>query len=205
MRKLQGLWRRTRPDSDIIVVSGLPRSGTSLMMKMLEAGGLSTMTDGLRQADTDNPRGYYELEQVKSLSSGDVAWLADARGKVVKVIATLLYHLPDTHSYRVVFMRRPMTEILASQRVMLVNRGEDPDAIPDAEMGRIFTQHLERLAPFVAARPDLHVLEVDYHDVLAAGNGALIEQINDFLGGGLDTAAMAQVVDPDLYRQRQSS
>jgi len=188
---------------DIVVVSGLPRSGTSLMMKMLEAGGLEPMQDGLRTADADNPRGYYELEQVKKLSSGDVAWLDRAPGKVVKVIATLLYHLPDAHTYRVVFMRRRMAEIVASQRQMLVNRGEEPDAVPDEEMARIFEGHLRRLEPWLRERDDIAVLEVDYNRLTTDRTDELVAEIDTFLGSGLDVAAMRAVVEPALYRQRR--
>ena len=175
------------------------------MMRMLEAGGLSTVTDGVRSADHDNPRGYYELERVKKLSSGDVEWLADARGKAVKVIATLLYHLPPTHTYRIVFMRRDISEILASQRQMLINRGEDPDAVPEAEMARMFQGHLERLGPWVEGRADMEMLQVDHHALVAGDPTPAIEAVDRFLGGSLDTAAMRSVVDPELYRQRGRS
>lgn len=205
MRRIRAAFERRRRDDEIVVVSGLPRSGTSLMMKMLEAGGLPAFTDGARRADADNPRGYYELEQAKKLSSGDAGWLDDARGRAVKVIAMLLYHLPDTHRYRVVFMRRNLAEVLASQRQMLVNRGQDPDEIPDEDMARIFDGHLERLGTWLAGRPDISVLEVDYNDMMAGRVEDHVELINDFVGGGLDTEAMARVVEPDLYRQREIS
>lgn len=195
--------RRTAKHDNIVVVSGLPRSGTSLMMKMLEAGGLEPLEDGLREPDVDNPRGYYELEQVKKLSAGDVAWLDAAPGKVVKVIATLLYHLPDTYNYRVVFMRRRMAEVLASQRQMLVNRGEDPEAVADADMARIFEGHLQRLEPWLAARDDIQVLDVDYNELLTGRSPEIVDSIAAFLGAGLDSAAMREVVEPDLYRQRR--
>ena len=172
------------------------------MMKMLEAGGLEPLEDGLREADMDNPRGYYELEQVKKLSAGDVAWLDDAPGRVVKVIATLLYHLPDTHSYRVIFMRRRMAEILASQRQMLVNRGEDPDAVPDEDMAQIFQGHLERLRPWLSGRDDIQVLDVDYNELMANRADEIIAGIDAFLDAGLDIGAMKSVVEPGLYRQR---
>lgn len=195
--------RRGRVEAEpIVVVSGLPRSGTSLMMRMLEAGGLEPVIDGLREADTDNPRGYYELERVKKLSSGDATWLDAAQGKAVKVIATLLYHLPETYSYRVIFMRRRMSEILASQRKMLVNRGENPEAIPDADMARIFQGHLDRLEPWLATRPDMQVLDVDYNAIMEHGASQIAATIDTFLGGGLDVDAMAAVADPALYRQR---
>ena len=103
---------------EIVVVSGLPRSGTSMMMKMLEAGGLTPLTDGQREADEDNLGGYYEFEQVKKMAQ-DSGWLEEARGKVVKVISRLLYDLPKTYHYRVIFMQRHLDEVLASQQQML--------------------------------------------------------------------------------------
>ena len=122
----------------ITVVSGLPRSGTSMMMKMLEAGGILPIIDNIRTADEDNPKGYYEFERVKAIDKGDTEWVADAQGKSVKVISALLKHLPSDHQYRVIFIRRHMDEILASQRKMLLRRGEDPDKMDDAEMALLF-------------------------------------------------------------------
>src|SRR5437764_1475845 len=100
--------------SEIIVVSGLPRAGTSLMMQMLDNGGIEVLTDGVRAADTDNPRGYYELEKVKRLKQ-DASWLPQARGKVFKMVSQLLYDLPASEAYRVLFMERDFDEMLRSQ------------------------------------------------------------------------------------------
>jgi len=171
---------------------------------MLAAGGIPPLTDGLRQADSDNPGGYYEFENAKKLSSGDVAWLENAPGSAVKVIATLLLHLPDTYVYRVVFMRRRISEVLASQRTMLVNRGEDPYAVADHEMKRIFTDHLERIEPELENRPNFSVLNVDYNQLVASPSLTQLEVINSFLGGDLDVNSMLTVIDPHLYRQRRS-
>src|SRR5919108_6386357 len=122
--------RRLRYGTPITVVSGLPRSGTSMTMKMLSAGGMDLLTDGERQPDDQNPNGYFELEAVKGLDKGEnPAWLADARGKAVKIISFLLTWLPETYDYRVIFMDRDIEEILRSQSKMLVSRGEDPDAL----------------------------------------------------------------------------
>src|SRR5262245_34269287 len=134
-RVFQKLFKNNPPSpalpKPIIIVSGLPRSGTSMMMKILEAGGLPVLTDALRTADDDNPKGYYEYERVKQLDKGDQAWLAEAEGKVVKVISALLTQLPATHQYRVIFMQRKLAEVLASQRKMLIHRGEPTDAVDD--------------------------------------------------------------------------
>ena len=117
------------PDT-IVVVSGLPRSGTSMMMQMLEAGGMNVLTDGLRTADEDNLKGYFEYEKVKALKT-DQSWLPEARGKAVKIISELLKYLPDTHTYRIIFMRRALEEVLASQDRMLIRRGVQPGGQAD--------------------------------------------------------------------------
>lgn len=188
-------------DSDVVsIVSGLPRSGTSMMMKMLEAGGLDILTDSVRAADEDNPRGYYEFERVKQIEH-DQAWLPEARGKVVKMISFLLKHLPADHRYRVIFMRRQMDEILASQRKMLVHRGEATDRVSDAKMTQLFRRHLQEVGEWLAQQPNITVLYVHYSDVLDHP-AAMSERIARFLGGSLDVDAMARVVDRSLYRQR---
>ena len=184
----------------IVVVSGLPRSGTSMMMKMLEAGGLPVMTDNLRTADEDNPRGYFEFERVKQIES-DREWLPEARGRVVKMISALLKHLPGDHRYRVIFMQREMGEILASQRQMLVRRGEDTERIDDREMARLFARHLSQIESWLASQPHMDVLYVRYSDVVAAP-ATQAARVNAFLGGRLDEPAMVQAVDPGLYRQK---
>ena len=194
----------TKSDNEkfITVVSGLPRSGTSMMMKMLEAGGIPPMIDQLRVADEDNPKGYYEFERVKQMDKGDTTWVVEARGKVVKVISALLKHLPPSEGYRVVFVRRNMPEILASQRKMLVHRGEDPDKMDDAQMAVLFERHLKQVEEWLASQPNFRVLYVHYSEILADPIPN-IAQINDFLGGQLDLNAMAETVDPELYRNRQ--
>jgi len=136
MKSLLEIFKKYRGGRDIIIVSGLPRSGTSLMMKMLEAGGLSPFTDNIRKADEDNPKGYYEFERVKQLTKADSAWLADAQGKVIKIISAFLQHLPSIYVYRILFMQRAMPEILASQKKMLINRREDTDTASDRGNGR---------------------------------------------------------------------
>jgi len=188
------------PDT-ITIVSGLPRSGTSLMMNMLQAGGLATLVDNIREADDDNPLGYYEFEKVKELKE-DQSWLQDARGKVVKVVSAHLQDLPTSYSYKVIFMRRRMEEILTSQRQMLTRRGEPTDRVSDEEMAALFAAHLDRVTNWLARQPHMPVLYVDYNELLRDPTPSL-GNINQFLGGGLDTGSMAQVVDPALYRQRR--
>ena len=186
----------------MIIVSGLPRSGTSMLMKMLEAGGIPPLTDNIRTADSDNPKGYYEFERVKALDKGDTAWLADTQGKVVKVISALLKYLPAEYKYRVVYIRRNMPEILASQRKMLVRRGEDPDKVDDAQMTELFNKHVAQVEAWLAAQPNIDVLYVHYSDMLQDPQTEAV-RLNEFLGGNLDIEAMVSVVDPHLYRNRQ--
>ncbi|MCX7854237.1 MAG: sulfotransferase [Caldilineales bacterium] len=188
------------PPHTVVIVSGLPRSGTSMMMKMLEAGGLPILSDGLRAADPDNPEGYYEFERVKQLDKGDTAWLAEAEGKAVKVISALLQHLPPSYQYRVIFMNRRMAEVLASQRKMLARRGERSD-VDDAQLAVILEKHLRQVKQWLSTQPQFRVLEVDYNAMLADPQ-PYVRQINRFLDGILDEARMAEVVNPSLYRNR---
>src|SRR5215218_5083227 len=150
--------------AELVVVSGLPRSGTSLMMQMLAAGGVPPLTDHIRVPDTDNPRGYFEFERVKQVKA-DAAWLPEARGRVVKMVSQLLYDLPPTERYRVVFMERDLDEVLESQEKMLARLGRRPE--PRAEMARAFRVHLDRLHRWLAAQPNFAVVRAGYADVVA--------------------------------------
>ncbi|MCB0204244.1 MAG: sulfotransferase domain-containing protein [Anaerolineae bacterium] len=201
MIKLLSRLSRNSNDDAVVVVSGLPRSGTSMMMKSLEAGGLLPVTDELREADEDNPKGYYELERVKQMDKGDTSWVADAQGKVVKVISALLEHLPPGYEYKVIFMRRNMEEILASQKKMLERRGEPTDRVSDEDLTRLFSKHLQKVDTWMRAQSNFSVLYVDYNEMLASPE-PFAHQVNQFLGGRLDEQKMATVVDPNLYRNR---
>ena len=189
-------------EKEAVVVSGLPRSGTSMLMSMLDAGGIPPITDNIRTADEDNPKGYYEFERVKALDKGDTAWVADAQGKTVKVISALLKYLPADYQYRVIYIRRNMPEILASQRKMLVRRGEDPDKVDDEQMTALFEKHVSQVEDWLREQPNMQVLFVHYSDILADPENEA-RRINDFLGGDLRVERMAEAVDPDLYRNRQ--
>jgi hypothetical protein len=207
--------RKVRYGAPVIVVSGLPRSGTSMTMKMLEAGGVAVVTDGIRTPDVSNPRGYYELEAVKGLDkNGDARWLREARGKAVKIISFLLTYLPETHNYDVIFMQRNLDEVIASQNKMLVERGEAPGgpeglAGPaghdgnDDRMRHLYRQHLEKVMRFLANRSCFRLLTVNYGDALAHPE-VEARRISDFLGGTLDVHRMAAVSDPALYRNRRT-
>ena len=199
---MPNLYRRLRHGPPIVVVSGLPRSGTSMAMKMLEAGGLAVVTDGLRRADEDNPKGYYEDERVKELhQAADKTWLRAARGKVVKIISFLLKSLPADNNYQVLFMHRNLREIVASQNKMLVRRGERNDT-PDDRAVQLLDEQV-RDARFFLRRPQFEVLELNYGEVLESA-GPQARRIAAFLRRPLDEAKMAEVVDRQLYRNRAS-
>lgn len=184
---------------EIVVVSGLPRSGTSLMMQMLASGGIEALTDNLRTADVDNPRGYYEFERVKKLKE-DTSWLPEARGKVVKLVSQLLFDLPPTERYRVIFMQRDLDEMLASQEKMLQRLGRE--AAPREEIKKAFVKHLDRLHAWLDQQPNMSVLRIPYADVLADPEAATL-RVSEFLGGTPDPAAMVGAIDPSLYRNRK--
>lgn len=184
---------------DVIVVSGLPRSGTSMMMKMLEAGGITPLIDNIREADIDNPKGYYEFERVKKLPE-DVAWLPEAEGKAVKMVSMLLRDLPTDRHYKVIFMRRKMEEILASQKKMLERTKKDI-VVDDAEMKELFEMLLEQQLKWLAEQTHIDVLYTWYHEILENPE-PVIAEVNAFLGGQLDIAAMHDTVDTSLYRNK---
>lgn len=200
---LQKLFKPT-PKQVVTVVSGLPRSGTSMMMRMLEVGGISPLTDELREADTDNPKGYYEFERVKKLDEGDTDWVEEAQGKAVKVISALLKYLPADYTYRLIFMRRKMEEILASQKQMLIRRGEPTDSVSDEELTELFRKHLAQIQAWIDSQPNVEIIYVSYNDVVE-NPLEQSQRINHFLGDTLDVENMARVVDQALYRQRESS
>ncbi len=202
---MRGFWQKLSkptPEQTVTIVSGLPRSGTSMMMKMLEAGGILPLTDETREADADNPEGYFEFERVKKLDEGDRVWLEEAQGRAVKVISALLKHLPQEHSYRVVFMCRNMEEVLASQRRMLVRRGEPTDSVSDEKMTDLFGRHLGQVRAWMDEQPNVDVVYVSYNEVLE-NPVEQAERINEFLGNRLSVEKMVSVVDHTLYRQRR--
>jgi hypothetical protein len=184
----------------ITIVSGLPRSGTSLMMQMLVAGGMTPLADGERVADTDNPRGYLEWERIKQLPN-DPGCIAEAEGKVVKAISKLLLSLPAGHEYRVVFMQRPLPEVIASQDQMLKRRGTYKDGVDPAIITAAFEKHLREVFAWFDSKPYVKVLRVPYHEVLSNPEN-MAEKLAQFLGIELDLDAMIREVDPALYRNR---
>jgi hypothetical protein len=184
----------------ITIVSGLPRSGTSMMMQMLEAGGLPILRDNLRQADVDNPRGYYEFERVKQIAR-DQSWLEEAQGQGMKMVSALLPQLPGRYHYKVIFMRRRMEEVLASQKIMLTRRNEPTDKVSDEKMAAFFRDHLRQVEKWLGEQPNVEVLYVDYNEMVQTPL-LEVERVNRFLGLGLDREKMAAVLDRSLYRER---
>ena len=194
--------RKPKSQEFITVVSGLPRSGTSMMMKILEAGGLPPLTDNLRTADEDNPKGYFEFERVKKMPDGDISWVEDAQGKAVKVISALLEHLPPAYSYRVLFMQRKIDEILASQKQMLVRSGKPTDQVSDEQLAEMYGKHLAKVKAWLDEQTNFSVNYLDYNAMLADPT-KYARQVNQFLDNSLNPQDMARVVDPNLYRQRK--
>ncbi len=190
------------PLDSIIVVTGLPRSGTSMMMNMLASGGLELLTDGIRKADDDNPLGYYEYETVKQLKEGETAWVESARGKVVKIISYLLPKLPEGFHYHVIFMQRELDEVLASQRKMIVRRGENPDKIDDEKMKTILENHLREIDAWIRQRGNIARIDMPYREIVNDPK-PYVEKIAQFLDCTLDLDSMIHTVDPTLYRQRK--
>lgn len=173
-----------------------------MMMRMLAAGGVEVLTDGVRAPDVANPRGYYELERVKDLATTrDLPWLAGARGKAVKIVSSLLKYLPAHHNYRVVFMNRDLHEIVASQDKMLAQRGEGAGTPDEAALVALNEQHLKQVKALLAHDTCFETLEVRYTDVLTAPLDQA-RRVRSFLRRRLDVEAMAAVADPSLYRSR---
>lgn len=189
------------PQESITIVTGLPRSGTSMMMQMLDAGGLTVMADDLRPADQSNPKGYFELEKVKRLGHEN-SWMPDARGHVLKVVAPLIPALPDNLNYRVIFMDRDMDEVMESQSSMLQHLDRQQDQKKSDEI----RNHLIRQASYALALCQAHgipVLQLPHREVISNPTKAA-ETIQEFLQAPLDLDAMASVVDPALHRQQKN-
>jgi len=186
----------------IYIVSGLPRSGTSLAMQMLTAGGVPVLTDGIRAPDANNPRGYYEWERIKQLAQ-DPGCIAEAEGKAVKVISSLLFALPPGHEYRVLFMMRPIEEVAASQATMIANLGTRGATLPVGAMVAALQSHRNHVVAWLRTRPEILTMQLDYHALVAdpAPGAAEIAHFVDF---PLDVGAMTEQVDPVLHRQRSS-
>jgi hypothetical protein len=205
IRKRLSANRRRDAGEPVVIVSGLPRSGTSMMMKMLDAGGMPIMTDGQRTADVDNPKGYFEYERVKDLEKEtDRSYVRDGRGKVLKVISFLIRFLPDDNDYRVIFMRRDLDEVLASQDKMIARLGSADSEADREAMKEAYRNDIVRTRLHCRKKPNFELLEVHYKATIE-DPAATARAVNAFLGGRLDEAAMRKSVDESLYRNRQGA
>lgn len=184
----------------IVVVSGLPRSGTSMMMKMLAEGGLGILSDAIRTANEDNPNGYFEFEPVKELVDGNYRWLADAKGKGVKIISSLLEYLPREYQYKIILMERDIEEVLASQQKMLKNRQEE-SLVENTKLRAQFEKHLSDLKFWLARQPNMDVLYISYNKILTKPENDCV-RVADFIGISLDVEKMLTVPNKNLYRNR---
>ena len=182
---------------DIIVVSGLPRSGTSMLMNMLKCGGIELLTDDIRKANEDNPGGYFEYEKVRTVAE-DSSWLEQAQGKSVKIIYRLLYYLPDNYRYKVIFLERDIHEVIESQRKMLNRLGKE-HLVSDSKLHSIFNKEIEDFKKWVSVQENFDILYIRYNEIVHDPQSHS-EQIRDFLGTDIDINEMISIVDPKLYR-----
>ena len=187
----------------ITIVSGLPRTGTSLMMQMLAAGGMTVLTDGLRQADIENPRGYYEWEPAKQLPQRPEL-IKEAEGKVVKVISQLLFALPSGPEYRIVFMERPLEEVVASQAEMIRRKQTTAPALAPSAMINALQVHLNQVRAMLGSKSNVTLQFVKHSDVISSPRD-VCNAVRQFLGRDLDVEAMLAQVDVSLYRQRSGA
>jgi hypothetical protein len=198
---LANFWRRRLRGEPVIIVSGLPRSGTSMLMRMLAAGGIELLADGERAPDADNPHGYFELERVKRLErEADRRWLRAARGRALKVVSPLLRFLPRDNRYRVLLMLRDLEEVIASQNRMLERRGQ-ANPLDDARTRDLYAHHLDDVRRMLAARREIEVLELAHAEAIAEPERSA-RRVSAFLGRG-DAAAMVAAIDPGLHRNRR--
>ena len=201
---MKSLYYRLRYGRPVVLVSGLPRSGTSMLMQMLERGGMPIVTDKIRTPDEDNPKGYHELERVKELDkTKDKSWLKEHRGQVIKTISFLLQDLPLDLNYQVLFMRRDLDEVLRSQNKMLERNGTAAAEISDEKMRQNYELHLRKVFYRLSHAPNFRVLYLDYAAVVEDPRREA-RRIAAFLGRDMDVEAMASAVESGLYRNRQA-
>src|SRR5262245_59176353 len=186
--------------NEIIIDSGLPHSGTSLMMQILDNRGIDVFPDRIPRAATDNHKRYCECERVQAIQR-DTSWLPDTRGKAFKMVSQLLYDLPPSEKYRIIFMERDFDEMLASQEKMLQRLGKP--AAPREEIKRAYKVHLKRLHDWLGQQRNVQVLHVNYNDLVQQPRPQA-ERVCQFLGGNVDIEGMLSAVDPSLYRNRKA-
>lgn len=187
--------RISQSSQPVIVVSGLPRSGTSLTMQMLHASGLPILTDNKRQPDASNPKGYFEFEPVKQMATRTVDWMGQAQGKVVKIVSPLLPYLPTDYRYQVIFMVRDVGEIVASQTQMMYPHKPSDNAQSE------YQQHLDKIRQWLAIQPNINIIYIEHRQAIEQPS-SVAQEIAQFLGKPLDIQAMCDVIEPNLYRNR---
>lgn len=201
---MKSFYYRIRYGRPVVLVSGLPRSGTSMLMQMLEKGGMPIVTDKVRTPDEDNPKGYHEFERIKELDkTTDKSWLKNYRGQVIKTISYLLQDLPLNLNYQVLFLRRNIEEVLRSQNKMLERSGTTGTVVPDEKMRHNYELHLKKVYYRLDRTPNFQVLYLDYSAVVENPRREAM-RIDAFLGRGLNVEAMASAVESGLYRNRHS-
>ncbi len=184
----------------IYIVSGLPRTGTSMMMKMLAAGGVEVVTDSIRESDIDNPRGYYEYEKVKTIKE-DKSWLKDLPGKAVKMVSKLLYELPKDYQYKIIFMERDLQEVLASQKKMLRRKGKKQPAVDEDTMQKYYENHLAKIHNWLSNQGNMDVLRVNYNKLMENPYNYQSE-FDKFYANNIDVEKMFNIIDQNLYRNQ---
>jgi predicted AlkP superfamily phosphohydrolase/phosphomutase/tetratricopeptide (TPR) repeat protein len=187
-------------EKEIVVVSGLPRSGTSMMMRMLDFAGIDALTDESRDSDESNPHGYYEHEWVRNLAN-DATWISKAEGKAVKIIAQLLPYLPSKYRYKVIFMEREISEVLISQQIMLGKSREEAIKTYPFKLAQTFYNQLQRVNEWVDQQPFIDILHVNYLDC-HTNPEEVVKRISDFLDRELDSSKMIEAIDQSLYRNK---
>lgn len=203
-KPIDSLFTKTKETEDVTtIVSGLPRSGTSMMMQILEAGGLTPVTDNVRLADTSNAKGYYEHEAVKALSKGDYRCLLNAEGCAIKIISSLLMFLPSDRQYKIIFMRRDIDQILKSQTAMLHTLNKEADSSSDHKMELLYQQHLHKVSKWIESQNNIDVLEIDYNEV-SSDPEQYILKIEKFLPYQLDRTLMELTIDRSMSHLSKS-
>jgi len=185
----------------ITVVTGIPRSGTSLMMQMLNAGGMSLLYDDQRSPDISNPKGYFELEQVKRIHE-DHSWLSMAQGKVLKITIPLIFYLPESYSYKIIVMKRKLSEIIRSQTEMLSERKISSTDSENMKLMSIYRKQLFRMNYWIKEDPQRKAIEISYNELITDSK-SITKELVEFLEFAADANKMTSVVHNDLYRQRE--
>ncbi|KAA3617743.1 MAG: sulfotransferase family protein [Calditrichaeota bacterium] len=186
-------------NNKITIVSGLPRSGTSMMMKVLQKGGMTLVYDDLRVADNDNPNGYFEYAKVKNLKE-DNSWLFDAQGQAIKILFNFLYFLPQKYKFKIIFMQRNMQEILASQNKMLLRSGKSIGQ-DNRQFEILFNSEIIKCKDWLKNQKNIDTINVSYNQIMETPF-PICQSINNFLEKSLNLDGMVNAIDKSLYRNK---